>query len=78
MKIDSWPPLILYPLLNFTFKLIFNEILLQVYKSNSKRKEHILKSHPGAKLPGTSERVSVNSFHKRSNPTRKDSDYSYF
>ena len=26
-------------------------ILLQVYKSSSKRKVHILKNHPGAKLP---------------------------
>ncbi|XKL61469.1 hypothetical protein PGB90_008526 [Kerria lacca] len=31
----------------------------KVYKSNSKRKEHIIKSHPGAKIPGNLERGSV-------------------
>lgn len=31
----------------------------QVYKSNSKRKAHIIKSHPGAKIPSNSERVGI-------------------
>ncbi|XP_065215785.1 PR domain zinc finger protein 10-like [Planococcus citri] len=31
----------------------------KVYKSNSKRKAHIIKSHPGAKIPGNLERGTV-------------------
>ena len=41
----------------------------QVYKSSSKRKAHILKNHPGEKLPPSIRDKSVTSGTEQPNPT---------
>jgi len=47
--VTTWPPVSLQVYKSCDFMTV--SVSLQVYKSASKRKAHILKNHPGSELP---------------------------